>query len=72
MKRNIRPCCFHNCPNPGTIYVGASPKGDADWEWRCAECDREWQQRESHKREQKAMDAAIAYLDPNWEDPRGL
>lgn len=72
MKRNSRPSCFYKCPNAGTIFVGASPKGDADWEWMCAEHDRKWQQRESRIRQQKAMDAVIAYLDPDWQPRRVL
>lgn len=66
MKRDRRSCCFHNCRNEGVIYVGASPTGDHNSEWMCAECDRKWQRCESRKREQREMDNCIAYLDPSW------
>ena len=66
MKENS--CCFGNCPNRGTIFVGSNPEGNRDWEWICVEHDAYWQRIHSHRREQDAMDKAIAYLDPDWQN----
>jgi hypothetical protein len=63
-------CCFHDCKEPGIVWVGEN--GNPNTKWSCV---KHYEFRERLQRriaEQRWMDDSIAYLDPDWQDGKML